>query len=305
MATRTALSTLVTMLKGEIGASTSVGSGTDAELKVQLSNKQKFLAALRDWSELTYTASVDVSGGVRTAAKPAINYNRPLKVEAQYNGTWREVDYGIGVDELNTFNSELLEASDPIQRWAHYTLTTFEVWPVPLTAQVVRFVGQKVLDTLASDTDLCNLDDMLLVLSVAADIKAAGNRPDAQRAAALAASLYASLSASSQQRYRTFSLVPREVRERETILIGSSAAQSTYMSHSGSVALTVGEATGSVAYNIGFTPTSVRATVSQPSAGLVIVPSPVKTSLTLSGFNYSLSAAPDAAGYYLEYEVSN
>jgi hypothetical protein len=48
-------------------------------------------------------------------------------------------------------------------------LTIFEVWPVPALAQTLRFTGQRPVRALSADTDNADLDDVLLVLSVAFD----------------------------------------------------------------------------------------------------------------------------------------
>jgi len=48
----------------------------------------------------------------------------------------------------------------------------FEIWPVPNTAQTFRFVGQRNPRTFSSDSDKCELDDLLIVLFAAAEILA-------------------------------------------------------------------------------------------------------------------------------------
>ena len=48
------------------------------------------------------------------------------------------------------------------------TMSFFEVWPMPSTAQTIRFTGERQLQQLVNDTDTADIDDLLLVLQVAA-----------------------------------------------------------------------------------------------------------------------------------------
>lgn len=309
MATGTALSTLVTMLKGEIGASTTIGTGTDAELKVLLSNKQKFLAALRDWDNLRLQATVGLLAGVRYATKPSINFNRPFKVEAKINDFWSQVAYGIGADELNIYDSEVLETADPIQAWQHYGLTQFEVWPVPATAQNIRFIGQMNLGALVVDADTCTLDDLMLVLFTAADILADANSPGAQRKAANAQTLAASLVSGTVRRQPSWSLIPREqdrLRGPTYVGGGGSGSGTVVTSYSSSYAIGSGVSSGTVSYaSFGSTPASVVLTVRAPAGGLNLFASVVAGSVTATSFDFALSADTDAATYMLDYSISS
>jgi len=309
MATGTALSTLVTMLKGEIGASTTIGTGTDAELKVLLSNKQKFLAALRDWDSLRLQATVGLLAGARYATKPAINFNRPFKVEAKINDFWTQVAYGIGADEMNIYDSDVLETADPIQAWQHYGLTQFEVWPIPATAQNIRFIGQMNLGALVSTTapeDTCTLDDLMLVLFTAADILADANSPGAQRKAANAQTLAASLVSGTVRRQPSWSLIPREQDRLKGPTYVGGGSGSVISSYSSSYALGSGVSSGTVSYaSFGSTPASVVLTVRAPAGGLNLFASVVAGSVTATSFDFVLSADTDAATYMLDYSISS
>lgn len=56
----------------------------------------------------------------------------------------------------------------------------FEVWPVPVTAQTIRFTGQRALIDMVEDDDVCDLDDMLLVYFVAGEKLMRSKQADAQ-----------------------------------------------------------------------------------------------------------------------------
>lgn len=57
--------------------------------------------------------------------------------------------------------------------------TVMEIWPLPVSQQQMMFTGQRLLNPLEADTDTADLDDMLLVLYVAADWLARKKQADA------------------------------------------------------------------------------------------------------------------------------
>jgi hypothetical protein len=61
-----------------------------------------------------------------------------------------------------------------------------EVWPVPDTADVLYLTGKRNLGALLVDADTCDLDDQLLILTVAAEMLARSNKKDGQAKAAAA-----------------------------------------------------------------------------------------------------------------------
>lgn len=284
------LSQLRYKLKGEIGASQSVGTAMDSELNTLLANKQVSLAAEWDWSFLKTRVDTVVAAGQRYVILPNLNYDRPVDVRVLWSTLYQPVLYGIDQREYNIYNSDLGRQIDPIQKWqlidqaeidapgavtlgssgvgltgtyrygvtfvtaqgetelgttavitvvnkqvdltaiplgaavsvqgvnvavvtarniyrttnggSSYKLVAtladnvttvysdiiadaalgvvaptystsevsiFEVWPVPVTAQTMRFSGQRALNPLVADGDKADLDDMILVLFVAAE----------------------------------------------------------------------------------------------------------------------------------------
>lgn len=196
MARGTLVSALLSMLKGEIGDFAGTNAVRDAELIQLLSNKQKWLATEYEWPFLEQRWDQDVGIGTQFVALPttdaesdttAINMERFPKLEVLWNNVYQPVEYGIGADEYNTLNFSLGQSSDPIQRWRVATnpneptnQNEFEVWPVPLTTQTLRFTGQRTLLPLAATTDTADLDDMLLVYFVAGERLMRSKQADAQ-----------------------------------------------------------------------------------------------------------------------------
>jgi hypothetical protein len=197
MARNTTLANALLMLKGELGyvLTANVATAQDQELYTLLDNKQKWLAGEYDWQFLNSSQNfVTVGAGVgnRYQTLPTgLNYERPVKVSAFWGTIERDVAYGIGQTEYNTFPSGdgnvAVRATDPIMRWDIYSETQFEVWPIPVTQQILRFDGQRTLTDLKSGgssyvtSATLDLDDLMVVYFAAAAKLAAGGKPNAQQ----------------------------------------------------------------------------------------------------------------------------
>ena len=198
MALNTPLSTLVVMLKAEVGDSLVAGTQQDATYKQLLAIKQKLLVAEFDFPYMEDQWDVPAPAGSRYLTLPstdvlgqsyAMEFNRPLKVMRYYNLRYEEIEYGIGPDQYNYRNSDRGESVDPIQRWRwiQYSnpqspptvLQKFEVWPINNVEQTIRFYGQRALNPLVVDTDRADVEDLLLVLSVAVEILSRSKQADA------------------------------------------------------------------------------------------------------------------------------
>lgn len=204
MARGTTLANLRTMVLAEIGDTASPNATRQAEINTLLSNKQKWLGSEYSWPFLEQFWDQPVGANTQYPALPtvndsglgetvAINFERPVLVQTFWNQIYLDVEYGIGSEEYNYLNFALQQQCDPIQRWRFRTDTsetvapdTFEVWPVPVTQQTMRFTGQRTMLTLAADGDKADLDDMLLVYFVAGEMLQRAKQPDAQLKLSLA-----------------------------------------------------------------------------------------------------------------------
>ncbi len=204
MARGTTLVNLRNMLLAEIGDYASSNTTRTGELNTLLSNKQKWLASEYSWPFLEQFWDASIAAGLQYVPFPtvddsglgattAINFERPVKVEVFWNNVYDDMDYGIGADQYNWMNNALGQQTDPIQRWRFRSNTaeaanadTFEVWPVPVTPQTVRFTGQRTLVSLVNDSDKADLDDMLLVYFVAGEVLLRSKQADGQLKLAMA-----------------------------------------------------------------------------------------------------------------------
>jgi len=186
------------MLKTELGDYSGTNTVADLVLDNLLINKQKYLASEYNWPFLEERWDSTVTAGQQFVAIPTvnsrgasvtINFERPLFVERYYNQIYSEIEYGIGAEEYNVSNLAKSQANDPIQRWRFSTnvneaadANQFEVWPVPVTAQTIRFSGQRnvIAVTAGTGSDTFDLDDLMLVLLVAGEKLIRSGQPDGQ-----------------------------------------------------------------------------------------------------------------------------
>lgn len=167
------------MLKAELGYNLTSGVATadDQQLYRLIDSEQKRLAGDYDWPFLDKYADVSATVATQNLTFPtsSVVLERPLRVERKFNTLWQEIDHGITDEEYNVIDSSLGRQMDPIQKWRlNSDGTTFEVWPIPATAQTVRFHGQRPLTSLLTTgaydpTKTLDLDDILIVLFVAAN----------------------------------------------------------------------------------------------------------------------------------------
>lgn len=225
MPLNTPLSTLRQMLRAAVGDSLSIGTQANPTYNQLLADKQQWLAGVFDFPYFKRRWTITINPRANFYNFPTtsdlgetnttIDFNRPWTAFINWVSRWQEVRYGIDeITEYNDLNSDTnipvfpQQANDPIQRWQFAGVTQFEVWPVPVTQQFFRFVGQKNLARLTQDTDTAELDDEFLVYSVAVDILSRKKSADAQARLAQA-----------QERIRSFRAV-YPVRTKEIIVGG-------------------------------------------------------------------------------------
>lgn len=182
--TGTTLAKVLTLLKSELRMSLTVGIADDALLKAQIETQQEWFASVYDWNVLNDKWDKTVTG--RFTDLPTsdvngftheINFDREVKVYTKFSNTWKEVGWGIGVAEMNVVDSDTGETQEPVLKWQvkNGDTSKFEVWPVGVDAQVMRFEGQRKVNTLRTagvlDSALTvDLDDRLIAFSVAVGI---------------------------------------------------------------------------------------------------------------------------------------
>lgn len=193
------LAATLTVLKAAMRTNLTVGTADDAILYQAIETQQEWFASVYDWNVLRdewQVANIAAGSGGRFSAFPTadvngvtaeINFDRPLVASVKFSSKWRELGYGIGLNEYNTYNSEVDEAQDPIMRWGYKKgdTTKFEIWPLGASPQTVRFVGQRKVNSLRTSgsfvtTKTLDLDNRLIAYAVAVDMLTGREDPGAK-----------------------------------------------------------------------------------------------------------------------------
>lgn len=166
------LGALVDQLRHEIGASTGAGQGVnvrDAQ-KHTLRTTQQRLHDEWAWPHMVVETDESILAGQRYYTfDPTLLFQRVQWTKVKWNTSWLPVFERADFTELyNSQDSDEDERADPIQFWRHYDTGQYEVWPLPESAQTLRWRGTKKLNDLVAEDDIAELDDRVIVLFAAA-----------------------------------------------------------------------------------------------------------------------------------------
>lgn len=193
MARNNTLLNLRLMLKAECGYNMDAGVavGEDKRRNMKLANMQQFLWSQFQWPFLDTHADVAIVPNGRFYNFPAaVSFDYPTEAEVQWANIWYDVDYGIKGPQYSDVNPELGQTLDPIERWQNFSATQFEVWPMPGSAQTLRFWGTGSLGPLQADGDTAALDDLLIVLFTGAELLAKSKQQDSKALLARGTALF-------------------------------------------------------------------------------------------------------------------
>ena len=180
MARGVTLGALVTQLRAEISASTNAAVGQEkvAQYKQILRRTQDVLYDDNPWPFLKIRdADKTLAAGQRYYDFPSsVNPDWVTKVSVRWGNQWIPIDFGIDTEvQYNIFDSGLDNRNDPVQNWDWYTpaigTLQFETWPIPVTAGTIRFQGYRALGPLIAESDPATLDDTLIVMFAAAELR--------------------------------------------------------------------------------------------------------------------------------------
>lgn len=183
------LTALLDKFRKEIGASTMPGQGVSAMPKWinLLQRTQEWFYDDYDWPHLEIDDDYSIILGERyyNFIQGGINPFRVKLAGVYWNTRWTDVKYGIGMTEYNVYNPQLGQQADPLLKWRRYSDKTigqqmFEVWPPPASPSTLRFRGIQSLPPLVDGTDVCVIDDTLIILTAAAEYLASAGDKGAQ-----------------------------------------------------------------------------------------------------------------------------
>lgn len=175
---------------------------------------------LCDWYDITTTA------GLRHYGFPTevLNLEQIIDLHQKWSGNWIPLTRGITLDDYNAHDSDEDERCDPALKWRPHGAHEIEIWPLPASATTIRFWAKKAFTPLVAETDLCDLDDDLVILHAAGAIVARRDREAATELLSRADSHYKTLRNRTQAGATKVSLVgscePSPVGFRDKIIVG-------------------------------------------------------------------------------------
>ena len=221
MARGTAWSVLRTMFKAECGIELdeTVATGDNARYLQLANNTAKWLINQHAWLLGKTRAEVALTIGTRyyTFPETTIDIDR-VDREAftkKADGYRYPLLFGIGQHQFNAYASEARQDS-PVRRWdlvVNSGTLQIEVWPLPSEDQTLMLSGIGVFTPMTVDGSTCPIDDVVLVMFMAAEQLARDKSGDAQAKLIKAQSALLSLKGSRQSEFDVISLKGAPVRE--------------------------------------------------------------------------------------------
>lgn len=182
-------------LESKRSGSTQLGQNEAPALKRMLNRLYEFFWFDYKWPFLKIMdADKAVLAGVYKFDPPtSIDIERIEKVAVRFGDVWMPLERGLTTEMYNALDSEADERSEPA---THYDIQwtgsapQIVIYPRPSRDVTVRFQGRKKFVRMVNDSDLCLLDDQILILYGAAELLASAEDPKANAVASAAQKYY-------------------------------------------------------------------------------------------------------------------
>lgn len=178
---------LVYDLRAELGRASDPAAGVSdlPSLKQTLARTYETIYDDYDWPHLSIIADrTPLQAGERYYDFPAnIGYEGIEEVVIWWNGQPVPLTRGIGFEHYAEFDPESDNRSDPATHWdVRFTGTReqMEIWPLPASSNSIQVRGKRKFTPLVDESDLCLVDDNLVVLSAAVELLPRQKSGDAQ-----------------------------------------------------------------------------------------------------------------------------
>jgi hypothetical protein len=218
----TTLATLRQMFNAECGEemNETISPARVAINNQLLNNQQSFLFTQHSYLRGKTVATVAATVGGQYYALPAgIDMDHlELPLFTNINNFRYRIAYGIGQEEYNLFRSDLGVTSSPVMRWQLVNTNAglqVELWPLPSVPQTIIFTGLLALTQMVADTDTCVIDDLALVLYVAAEILARKGAADASAKGEKAKSYLEALKSAFPSKFEVFNIAGEAPRFKD------------------------------------------------------------------------------------------
>lgn len=139
-----------------------------------------------DWPHLVVDRTIYLQAGQRFYAPPAdIAIDRILSLAVRDGSEWSALTPGISDELYAATDSDAGQRDWPVRHWRISEDEQIEVWPVPSRNAetldgALRVRGIRNLRPFVADSDICDLDDRLIVSFAAAEELAAQSPAKAQ-----------------------------------------------------------------------------------------------------------------------------
>lgn len=212
MARGTQLQDVIGMVRTEAGQSASVAAGVDnlPALTQKIKRTQELYHTDYDWPFLREVFPIELAASQRyydlpskTLTDSSVSYldmERIEEVAINYSGRPVPIERGISFEQYAQYNSDAdtPATASPARRWdikrTAANTEQVEIWPIPTDdTQILSFKGIRRLRPLVSMSDVLDLDDYLIALTVASEILARMGAKDAGKVESAAAARYKQL----------------------------------------------------------------------------------------------------------------
>ena len=173
-----------------------------------------------DWPRKKVIRDISIQAGSYIYDFPTdLDYERIQTVRFKWGDQWLPVIYGITDDNYSVWDPENNERNDPVNNWGILDVgqgAQLEVWPLPASAGTLRLRGIKNRNELISNSDICDIDDLMVILHASAEVLGGAGQKDADLKLAKAAKrLHKMKSRASNTQYMGLGISPEPLRDRE------------------------------------------------------------------------------------------
>lgn len=128
-----------------------------------------------DWEHLKIRRTYSLQEGLRYYDFTAdFDLSRLTRIEVRDGGQWLNLKTPIEAQHYSEYESDLDERAWPVRRWQISEGDQIEIWPIPNQSGVlasrdgyIRVHGIRKLPAFNANSDLCLIDDRLVVLAAA------------------------------------------------------------------------------------------------------------------------------------------
>jgi len=160
------LGQLKATLRSELrqSANPAVAQSADHILVNAIKQAQSFIHTMHSWPHMRARRDIALEAGSYKYDWPVeMDYENVEKILTKYGDRWKDVTLFTDDDETyNAYDTDSDVRADPVLRYRIIDDKQLEVWPIPLTAGILRVKGLRRPPELSGDAVQCPFDDGLV-----------------------------------------------------------------------------------------------------------------------------------------------